>query len=166
MKATQTRTMKQALASPHSMVELTLEVSLFNPPLEFMGKKTSHSSRLFFSLNVEGMRATSRFLDDEIPSVIAALKRAIRVITDWQGLSFPGEVSEIVYKREDSNFPIVTVKAQEEYRWIQWEDRVHPELMMSIGVNLSFDQAEILVRQLEQVPDLKQQLAETLKSLP
>ncbi len=160
------KTMKQELESPHLMVELALEVSLFDPPLKVWDKEISHACRLFFSLIVEGNRAASGFPGDQVPSIIAALKKAIQVITNWEGLSLPGEISETIYEREGFNFPIVTAKTKGEYRWIQWTDGIHPEFGPPIWVNLSLDQVESLISQLEQVPSLEQQMIETLKSLP
>jgi hypothetical protein len=160
-------TMKQELKSPHSMVELTLEVSLFESPVKIGDKEISHRCGLFFSLSVEGYdRATSRFPVYEVPSVIAALRKAIQVITNWEGLSLPGEISETIHERREFSFPRVTAKTKGEHRWIQWMDGIHPEFGPSIWVNLSLDQVKGLISQLEQVPSLEQQMIETLKSLP
>lgn len=160
------KTIKQELESPHSMVELALEVSLFEPPLKVLDKEISHNCALFFSLNVEGNRATSRFPADQVPSAIAALKKAIQVITNWEGLSLPGEISETIYEGAKLGFPIVTAKAKGEYRWIQWTDVINPEFGSPIWVNLSLDQVEGLISQLEQIPSLEQQMLAILKSLP
>ena len=158
--------MKQELESPHPMVELTLRSYLVEPPREGVGRK-SHGCSLYFSLiSTEGIRAASVFSVGELPRVIAALREAIQVITDWQELSLPGEISKTIYKRKSYDYPRVIVKAKGDHRWIQWMDSVDPVYFGTpVWVNLSLDQVENLIGQLERIPSLEREMFKVLRTL-